>query len=246
MGASASQAGSGTRWTGPLALLGPGDRVLELGCGTGTTAPGCRACATLSCDGHFRWNDRGCPKSAPPALSSACLAYHRARKPRSVRRNAVRTQFWDSTIFIWSATCPARCAASMPYLQRTACSFPKTPCLRDMNPLIWLEVCCPRCACSAKHLMQASFGRRAWASIYCRRLSILARRKPCAETRSRPLSARRRRNARRINTHFAICSGWCFMRTANWQLTTRCGHPFTSTKCGENLRIWRRAIDGDV
>ena len=109
------------------ALLGPDDRVLELGCGTGTTALRLAGdvqsyCATdISAEMIAIAEKKRLPGPAR-RLSSA---------PRPQRRLRLRTgslmQFWGSTISIWSAICPARYAASMPCLQRRACSSPRHP-----------------------------------------------------------------------------------------------------------------------
>ena len=109
------------------ALLRSGDSVLELGCGTGTTAlrlaGGVREyLATEISSGMIAIADKKHAAYRIPALAFRATTQKRSRP---VRRRSTRS--WDSTISIWSATCLARCVASTLCLRQGACSSPRLP-----------------------------------------------------------------------------------------------------------------------
>ena len=94
------------------AHLQPGDSVLELGCGTGTTAlrlaDGVRSyLATDISGGMIAIAEEKLAVESIPALSFA------PRPPKNwSTKKAGSMPFWVSTICIWYATCRARYAAS--------------------------------------------------------------------------------------------------------------------------------------
>jgi SAM-dependent methyltransferase len=110
IGAIADQAGYERTLDRTRALLGPGDKVLELGRGTGTTA--------LRLAGDVQ-NYLATDISA--GMIAIANEKHAAGPiPAPIPALVFRTA-------TWSATCLVRCAASTRYLQRKACSSPRHP-----------------------------------------------------------------------------------------------------------------------
>lgn len=108
-------------------LLGSSDRVLELGCGTGTTALRLAAnvqsyLATDISTGMVAIAEGKRIADPIPALTFRA-ATAEALRPEEVQFDAVLGFNYLDLV----RDLPARCAASMPYWWRRACSFPRYP-----------------------------------------------------------------------------------------------------------------------
>ena len=140
MGAITDQAGYERTLDRTRALLGPGDRVLELGCGTGTTALRLagdvqRYLATDISAGMIAIAEERCAASPIPALALR-TATAEALASDAVQFDAVLGFNYLHLVRDLPGT--LRCIHAL--LAEDGLFISKTPCLGDMNPLIWLGV----------------------------------------------------------------------------------------------------------
>jgi ubiquinone/menaquinone biosynthesis C-methylase UbiE len=146
------------RWTGPALLLGSGDKVLELGCGTGTTALRLAGAvqdylATDISAGMIAIANEKRAAGPIPTLAFR-TATAEALTPDTVQFNAVLGFNYLHLV----RDLPGTLRRIHVLLAAEGLFISKTPCVGDMNPLIRLP--CRRCARSARPPMRASFARR--------------------------------------------------------------------------------------